>query len=143
MGWKLGGAIMVLAIWLFDNQLARIVSISFTSLILNELILVAMEINTWHIYMVYAQLFSLCVYGASMLVLKNTFGPFLYAFLRSGMDVSSLSHRSQFCLVIPVFLESWHHYCHKRPSSVHFQTRPSHLEARELHQIGRIIKKHE
>ncbi len=65
---------MVLAIWLFDNQLARIVSISFTSLILNELILVAMEISTWHIYMVYAQLFSVCVYGASMVILKHTFG---------------------------------------------------------------------
>lgn len=69
-----GGTIMVLAIWLFDNQLARIVSISFTSLILNELILVAMEISTWHIYMVYAQLFSVFVYGASMVILKQIFG---------------------------------------------------------------------
>ncbi|KAI8909700.1 hypothetical protein EDD86DRAFT_190542 [Gorgonomyces haynaldii] len=68
-----GGAIMILAIWLFENEFVRIVSISFTALILNELLMVALEITTWHRYMVYAQLFSLGVYIASMWLLPHYF----------------------------------------------------------------------
>ncbi|KAJ9059424.1 putative aminophospholipid-translocase, variant 3 [Entomophthora muscae] len=42
-----GGVIMLLALYLFDTEFVNIVSISFTSLILNELIMVALSINTW------------------------------------------------------------------------------------------------
>ena len=47
-----GGVIMMLALWLFEDEFLRIVSISFTALIFNELLMVALEINTWHRYMV-------------------------------------------------------------------------------------------
>jgi phospholipid-translocating ATPase len=47
MIFHLGGAIMMLAIWLFKDDFMNIVSISFTSLVLNELLMVAFEINTW------------------------------------------------------------------------------------------------
>ena len=65
---------MILAIWLFENDFERIVSISFTSLILNELILVALEVSTWHIYMVWAQFVSILLYILAMTILKNEFG---------------------------------------------------------------------
>jgi phospholipid-translocating ATPase len=47
-----GGAIMLLAIVLFESNLNNIVAITFTSLILSELINVAFEIHKWHKYMV-------------------------------------------------------------------------------------------
>ena len=44
---NVGGAIMMLAVWLFDTEFVHIVSISFTALVLNELLMVALEIRTW------------------------------------------------------------------------------------------------
>jgi phospholipid-translocating ATPase len=42
-----GGAIMILSIILFEDEFIHIVAISFTALIFNELLMVALEINTW------------------------------------------------------------------------------------------------
>jgi phospholipid-translocating ATPase len=42
-----GGAIMIMSLVLFENEFLNIVSISFTALVLNELIMVAVEITTW------------------------------------------------------------------------------------------------
>lgn len=42
-----GGAIMIASLLLFETDFINIVSISFTALILNELIMVALEITTW------------------------------------------------------------------------------------------------
>ena len=69
-----GGSIMILAIWLFEKEFARIVSISFTALILNELFMVAMEITMWHNVMVMAQLGTLAIYLGSMYLLPSSFG---------------------------------------------------------------------
>ena len=38
---------MILALFLFENEFLNIVAISFTALILNELIMVALEITIW------------------------------------------------------------------------------------------------
>ena len=38
---------MIMSLVLFENEFLNIVSISFTALILNELIMVAVEITTW------------------------------------------------------------------------------------------------
>ena len=65
---------MILSISLFDSDLTRIVSITFTSLILNELLLVAVKITNWHIYMIYAQVLSLFLYVIALKVLKTYFG---------------------------------------------------------------------
>lgn len=46
-----GGAIMLMSLVLFENEFLNIVSISFTALILNELIMVALEITTWSVYL--------------------------------------------------------------------------------------------
>ena len=40
---------MIMSLVLFENEFLNIVSISFTALILNELIMVALEINTWYV----------------------------------------------------------------------------------------------
>ncbi len=72
---------MFLALTLFENDLSRIVSITFTALILNELLLVAVKINNWHIYMVYAQLISLGIYLISISLLTKVFdAKFVYTF---------------------------------------------------------------
>jgi len=42
-----GSVIMLLSLFLFESEFINIVAISFTSLILNELIMVALEITTW------------------------------------------------------------------------------------------------
>lgn len=65
---------MILAIWLFEKEFARIVSISFTALIFNELIMVAMEITMWHQVMVLAQIGTMAIYLGSMYLLPNSFG---------------------------------------------------------------------
>jgi phospholipid-translocating ATPase len=69
-----GGAIMLLSIWLFENEFVNIVSISFTALIFNELLMVALEIQTWHLYMVLAEVVTFLIYIVSMTVLKTDFG---------------------------------------------------------------------
>jgi phospholipid-translocating ATPase len=38
---------MMLAIWLFENEFLNVVCITFTALIFNELLMVALEIQTW------------------------------------------------------------------------------------------------
>lgn len=38
---------MIMSLVLFENEFLNIVAISFTALILNELIMVALEITTW------------------------------------------------------------------------------------------------
>lgn len=43
-----GAAIMIMSLVLFENEFLHIVAISFTALILNELIMVALEITTWY-----------------------------------------------------------------------------------------------
>lgn len=44
-----GGAIMIMSLLLFETEFQNIVAISFTALILNELIMVALEITTWRV----------------------------------------------------------------------------------------------
>jgi phospholipid-translocating ATPase len=42
-----GAAIMIMSLVLFENEFLNIVAISFTALVINELIMVALEITTW------------------------------------------------------------------------------------------------
>jgi len=68
-----GGAIMIMSLLLFENEFLNIVAISFTALIFNELIMVALEITTWHIYMVIAEIVTLFFYVISMAFLPEYF----------------------------------------------------------------------
>jgi len=40
---------MIMSLLLFENEFLNIVAISFTALVLNELIMVALEITTWYV----------------------------------------------------------------------------------------------
>lgn len=44
-----GGSIMIVSLYVFERELINILSISFTALVLNELIMVALEITTWYV----------------------------------------------------------------------------------------------
>ncbi|KAL1916153.1 uncharacterized protein VTP21DRAFT_6157 [Calcarisporiella thermophila] len=68
-----GGAIMVVSILLFENEFIHIVSISFTALIFNELLMVALEINTWHRWMVISEIATVLSYIGSMVFLPTYF----------------------------------------------------------------------
>lgn len=72
---------MILSIWLFENQFVNIVSISFTALVLNELLMVALEINTWHRYMILSEIATLIIYVGSMVFLPTYFGNILLIFM--------------------------------------------------------------
>ncbi|KAK7867266.1 hypothetical protein R5R35_000250 [Gryllus longicercus] len=68
-----GGVIMYGALVLFEDEFIHIVAISFTALILTELIMVALTVRTWHYIMVLAELLSLGLYILSLVVLKDSF----------------------------------------------------------------------
>ncbi|KAF7376047.1 Phospholipid-transporting ATPase [Mycena sanguinolenta] len=68
-----GGAIMIMSLVLFETEFLHIVSISFTALILNELIMVALEITTWHTYMVISEIVTLFFYVISIAFLPEYF----------------------------------------------------------------------
>lgn len=65
---------MLVGLLLFESQFIHVVSITFTALILTELLMVALTIHTWHGLMLVAELFSIAVYVTSLLVLKDYFG---------------------------------------------------------------------
>ncbi|XP_055890293.1 probable phospholipid-transporting ATPase IIB isoform X1 [Biomphalaria glabrata] len=68
-----GGIIMYGALLLFEAEFIHVVSITFTSLILTELLMVALTVRNWHWLMIVAQVFSLGIYIASLAVLKDYF----------------------------------------------------------------------
>lgn len=68
------------ALFLFEDEFIHIVAISFTALILTELIMVALTVRTWHYLMLLAELFSLAVYILSLILLKDYFGKSIYTF---------------------------------------------------------------
>ncbi|RZF36513.1 hypothetical protein LSTR_LSTR008848 [Laodelphax striatellus] len=68
-----GGVIMYGALVLFEDEFIHIVAISFTALILTELVMVALTVRTWHYIIVLAELISLLIYLLSLVLLKGTF----------------------------------------------------------------------
>ncbi|CAO1634426.1 unnamed protein product [Sympodiomycopsis kandeliae] len=68
-----GGTIMILSLLLFENEFLNIIAISFTALVLNELIMVALEITTWHVYMFMSEIVTLFLYCLSMAFLPEYF----------------------------------------------------------------------
>ena len=65
---------MLLSALLFESEFLHIVAISYTALVINELIMVALEITTWHAYMVISEMSTAVLYFGSMLVLPAYFG---------------------------------------------------------------------
>eukprot|EP00961_Rhodomonas_salina_P249972 3378715-Rhodomonas_salina.1 len=63
----------LLSIFMFDDSFLRIISITFASLILTELLMVVLGIQRWSCVMVLAQLLSLASYLVSFFLLPTYF----------------------------------------------------------------------
>ncbi|OEH76433.1 cation-transporting ATPase family protein [Cyclospora cayetanensis] len=68
-----GAVVMLGAILLFEQSLTNIVAITFTSLVLAELLNVASEIQTWHPLMVSSEICTVTIYIFSMFILRSYF----------------------------------------------------------------------
>nr|XP_055158858.1 probable phospholipid-transporting ATPase IIB isoform X3 [Nyctereutes procyonoides]XP_055188993.1 probable phospholipid-transporting ATPase IIB isoform X3 [Nyctereutes procyonoides] len=68
-----GGILMYGALLLFESEFVHVVAISFTALILTELLMVALTIRTWHWLMAVAEVLSLGCYVASLAFLNEYF----------------------------------------------------------------------
>jgi phospholipid-translocating ATPase len=103
-----GGVIMMLGFLLFKGQFVHVVAITFTSLIVNELLVVALTIRSWHGLMVLAELLSVIIYVLSLVVLKDYFdGDFLLSAEFAWKTALILS-----ITCLPLFLGKFlRHYC--------------------------------
>jgi len=68
-----GAVIMMGATLLFEDSFMNIVSITFTALILSELLNCASEITTWHPLMISAEIITVVIYLFSMFILRGYF----------------------------------------------------------------------
>ncbi|XP_019498906.1 PREDICTED: probable phospholipid-transporting ATPase IIB isoform X2 [Hipposideros armiger] len=68
-----GGILMYGALVLFESEFVHVVAISFTALVLTELLMVALTVRTWHWLMVVAEFLSLGCYMASLAFLNEYF----------------------------------------------------------------------
>jgi len=62
------------ALLLFDDEFIHIVAISFSALILTELLMVALTARKWHSFMIVSELISLGLYIASLAIFHEFFG---------------------------------------------------------------------
>ncbi|XP_032166609.1 probable phospholipid-transporting ATPase IIB isoform X4 [Mustela erminea] len=83
-----GGILMYGALLLFESEFVHVVAISFTALILTELLMVALTVRTWHWLMVVAEVLSLGCYVASLAFLNEYFD---VAFITSATFVWKVS----------------------------------------------------
>ena len=73
-----GGVIMLSSFVLFEHDFIHIVAITFTALLLNELLMVALEINTWHYIMGLCEIGSIFIYILAVRFLETEFDrPFM------------------------------------------------------------------
>jgi len=68
-----GAAIMFGSLLLFEQDFNHIVAITFTALILTELLMVGLTVRAWHILMVLAMMLSLISYVISLFVFRDYF----------------------------------------------------------------------
>ena len=69
-----GAAIIYGSLLLFEQDFNHIVAITFTALILTELLMVGLTVRSWHVLMVIAVMLSLICYVGSLVVLRDFFG---------------------------------------------------------------------
>lgn len=62
---------MLGGIVLFEERFVHVVGITFTALILTELIMVAVEVKRWHPLMLLAQVLTLLIYIACIVALSS------------------------------------------------------------------------
>jgi phospholipid-translocating ATPase len=86
-----GAAIIYGSLLLFDQDFNHIVAITFTALVLTELLMVGLTVRSWHILMIIAMLLSLICYVASLVVLKDYFDTEFIHSLEFGWKVTSIT----------------------------------------------------
>ena len=116
-----GGAIMYGSLILFEQDMNHIVAISFTSLILTELLMVGLTIRTWHYINIISMLFSLVCYILSLIILKEFFGKF-FLLLEMFLILKLLfASRSAIHTNFTIWLESFSNNAHIMPTIVCFE----------------------
>ncbi|CAH8579212.1 unnamed protein product [Dicrocoelium dendriticum] len=101
-----GGVIMYGALLLFEDEFIHIVAITFTALLLTELLMVAITVRTWHLLMVLAEILSLAIYALSLVVMRQYFDPnFLgtFGFIWKVLAITGIS-------CIPIIILKLIHY---------------------------------
>ncbi|OON23972.1 phospholipid-translocating P-type ATPase, flippase, partial [Opisthorchis viverrini] len=101
-----GGVIMYGALLLFEDEFIHVVAITFTSLLLTELLMVAITIRTWHLLMVLAEIISLAIYALTLVVMREQFDPnFLrtFGFFWRVLAITGIS-------CIPIIILKFIHY---------------------------------
>ncbi|XP_053212313.1 probable phospholipid-transporting ATPase IIA [Panonychus citri] len=68
-----GGVIMYGAMLLFNDELIHVVAITFTSVILTELLMLAFTVRTWHWLMIVAEFISLSFYLMTLIIFPQYF----------------------------------------------------------------------
>ena len=66
-----GGVIMLGGVLLFEQRFVHVVGITFTSLILTENLMVAVEVKQWHAIMLLAQVLTFLVYVGALVALSS------------------------------------------------------------------------
>eukprot|EP00727_Mastigamoeba_balamuthi_P001035 m51a1_g10929 putative aminophospholipid-transporting p-type atpase (1340) ;mRNA; r:131001-137091 len=115
-----GGMIMLCSLFLFEDNFLNIVSITFTVLILTELLNIAFEIYSWSLIIILAEVVSLLLYFISMLCLPTYFDItfiFSWAFWWRVMAITAIS-------CFPITLTRWV-YRHLYPASWRIVTESS------------------
>ncbi|GAB5579590.1 probable phospholipid-transporting ATPase IIB isoform X9 [Prionailurus iriomotensis] len=85
-----GGILMYGALLLFESEFVHVLAISFTALILTELLMVALTIRTWHWLMAVAEVLSLGCYVASLAFLNEYFDAVVEALENTGRVFQSM-----------------------------------------------------
>lgn len=118
---------MLLSLLLFESEFLHIVAISFTALVINELIMVALEITTWHTYMILSELGTAVVYFGSMAILPEYFG-------EATMDSQLTKHRPALCVVVCLRVQSCYHCGNLQLPAICHQGGSSKIQPRGLRQ---------
>ncbi|KAL0211785.1 hypothetical protein RCL1_005411 [Eukaryota sp. TZLM3-RCL] len=99
--------IMIISLQIYEYSLFNISSITFTSLILIEILNLSMEMHKWHYLMVLSQLGSIFIYAASIVLLHNHFDLFYIVNTRFAVNIAFIVA----CAFAPVKLlkSAWSH----------------------------------
>ncbi|XP_066572153.1 putative phospholipid-transporting ATPase IIB isoform X2 [Amia ocellicauda] len=100
-----GGILMYGALVLFESEFVHVVAISFTALILTELLMVALTIRTWHWLMIVGEFLSLGCYVASLAFLNEYFDVAFIATVAFLWKVSAITVVSCLPLYIIKYLK--------------------------------------
>ncbi len=86
-----GAAIIYGALLLFEQDFNHIVAITFTALILTELLMVGLTVRTWHIMMILAMMLSLLSYVASLVLFRDYFDTEFIQSIEFGWKVTLIT----------------------------------------------------